>query len=744
MSGRIAGKTPSEAILLLQGNTDMISTNQPGAFRLSRVLCCAAVLLIPSGARAQRGAPPVHIVVDATASHAVSSFSPFRALGAGIDRLRGGITDKVMTPQVIAEIQSAGWQPVTYRQNTELFAEAWHWNPRGKWSNPEAKEGYFVGDASPAGMIRHSWAAPLPHRGFTMGDGTGYSRLTDGDLSTYWKSNPYLTKLFTGEEDHPQWVTLDLGSKIEINAIRIAWAAPYATRYRVQYWTGERNPFGSPGGGTWETFPLGTVNDGQGGTVTLRLASWMTSVRYLRVWMMVSSGTCDTHGSADRRNCVGFAIKELYAGTLGENGNFQDVVRHVPNRRQSVTVCSSVDPWHAATDLTQASGDQVGFDLFFTSGVTRGLPAIIPVAVLYSTPEDAAAQIAYIRKRRYLVSYVEMGEEADGQHMMPEDYAALYIQFAAAIHKVDPTVKLGGPSFEGIIEDVQVWPNAEGQLSWLGRFFDYLNSHHRMSEFAFLSFEHYPYEACNTSWNDLYREPENISHIIQTYKDDGLPPGRPIMVTEVNMGAETSEAFVDIMGALWWADYTGALFANGGNASYFFHYIPGHLSRGCNNSWGTFGMFLVDRDFHITNYLASYFAAQLITKEWVEPVDRMHRVFRAASDARDPFGNLLVTAYVVERPDGQWSVMLVNKDREHAHGMTIKFTDAAGGPDRYFQGTVDRITFGANEYQWRPNGANGHADPDGPQVKSTVSGGEGAVYSLPRASITVLRGKIGS
>jgi hypothetical protein len=57
---------------------------------------------------------------------------------------------------------------------------------------------------------------------------------------------------------------------------------------------------------------------------------------------------------------------------------------------------------------------------------------------------------------------------------------------------------------------------------------------------------------------------------------------------------------------------------------------------------------------------------------------------------------------------------------------------------------VDRITFGANEYQWRPNGADGHAQPDGPQVKSTVNGGHGAVYSLPKASITILRGKIGS
>jgi hypothetical protein len=713
---------------------------------LQRVVhfCAAVIAFSAAPANAQRSAPPRNIVVDATPSHSVNAFSPVRSLGAGIDRLRGGSTDKVMTPEFIKKIQSAGWQPVSYRQNTELFAEAWHWNPKGKWSNASAKEGYFVGDATPTDMIRHSWAAPLPHRGFTMGDGNGYSRLTDGDLNTYWKSNPYLTKEFTGETDHPQWVTLDLASKMEINAIRIAWASPFAVRYRVQYWTGEGNPFHDPAAGIWQTFPLGSVSKGVGGTVTLRLASWMILARYLRVWMTESSGTCDTHGSADRRNCLGFAISELYAGTLSTSGEFHDIVNHVPNRQQSVTVCSSIDPWHAETDMTEASGDQVGFDLFYTSGVTRGLPAVIPVAVLYSTPEDAAAQISYIKTRGYPISYIEMGEEADGQHMMPEDYGALYIQFAAAIHKVDPALKLGGPSFEGVIKDVEVWPDSDGRVSWLGRFFDYLRDHDRISDFSFLSFEHYPYEACNTSWNDLYREPENIAHIIQTYKDDGLPPNTPIFVTEVNLGAQSSAYFVDIMGGLWWADYIGALFTNGGNGNYFFHYIPGRLSQGCNNSWGSFGMFLVDKDFNITNYNANYFAAQLITQEWVQPVDASHRVFRAETDARDSFGNLLITAYVVERPDGKWSVMLVNKDKEHAYGLRIRFTDANEKQDRYFTGDVDRITFGSNEYHWRPNGANGHADPDGPQVKSTVSGGRDAVYSVPRASITIFRGKIGS
>ena len=87
------------------------------------------------------------------------------------------------------------------------------------------------------------------------------------------------------------------------------------------------------------------------------------------------------------------------------------------------------------------SGDQVGFDLFFTSGITRGLPAMVPVAMLYSTPEDAAAEIAYLKKRGYPISHIEMGEEPDGQYMAPEDYAALYLQWAIALHRVDPAAE---------------------------------------------------------------------------------------------------------------------------------------------------------------------------------------------------------------------------------------------------------------------------------------------------------------
>lgn len=686
------------------------------------------------------------IHVDITPSHSTNSIRPTEALGAGIDRLPYQAADKLFTQENLKQVLSAGWQTVSYRQNTELHTEAWHWNPQGTWSDPAGK-GYFTGSATPsAEPIRHSYGYPLPHRGVTHDDGTdmiGYSRLTDGDESTYWKSNPYLTKMFTGEDDalHPQWVFLDLGNKFDVNAIRISWAEPYATKYVVQYWTGE-DPIKKPTAGAWQAFPAGVIESGKGGNAALRLSQEPISVQFVRVWMTASSNTCDTHGPADKRNCVGYAIRELYLGTLTPDGKFHDLLRHTPDQDQSATYCSSVDPWHEPSDLDEKAGDQVGFDLFYTSGATRGLPAMIPIAMIYGTPEDATAEIAYIEKRGYPTSYVEMGEEPDGHYTPPEDYAALYIQFAAALHKLDPRLKLGGPIFTGVNKDIEVWPDAEGKSSWTGRFIDYLKSHGKLGELAFFSFEHYPMEPGKIEWSSLYDEAYLTQHIMDVWHEDGVPRDIPLFITESNISWQHSEANVDIWGALWLADYVASFLSQGGGAVYYFHYLPLGVRPGHNGSLGTFGMFSTDKDYKIQKPLSQYFASQLLNLEWVQSSDGVHKLFPAVSEIRDGAGHVLVTVYAALRPDGQWSLLVINKDQENAHSVSISFDDAEKKSAASFVGPVSLATFGKEQYVWHPKVSGGTADPDGPLVKSSVNADTGTKFTLPAASITVIRGKI--
>lgn len=713
-------------------------------YKVSRRLMPSALLFFVGGADVR--AQSIH--VDATPSHATNTIRPTEALGAGIDRLPYGAADKLFVDDTIKQVLSAGWQTVTYRQNTELHTEAWHWNPQGTWSDPAGK-GYFTGSATPgAEMIRHSYGYPLPHRGVTRDDGTdavGYSRLTDGDPDSYWKSNPYLTQTFTGEDDalHPQWMILDLASKLDVTAIRIAWAEPFATKYVVQYWTGD-DPIRKPTAGVWQAFPGGAVANGKGGNVTLQLASEPLAVQYVRVLMTSSSNTCDTHGSADKRNCVGYAIREVYLGTTTPDGKFHDLIRHTPDQDQTATFCSSVDPWHEPSDLDERAGDQVGFDLFFTSGVTRGLPAMIPIAMIYGTPEDAAAEIAYIEKRGYPISYVEMGEEADGHYTPPEDYAALYVQFAVALQKVDPKLKLGGPIFTGVNKDIETWPDAQGKTSWTRRFVDYLKARGRLSDLAFFSFEHYPMEPGKIQWSSLYDEANLVTQIMKVWRADGVPANVPLFITESNISWQSSEAFVDVWGALWLADYIGAFLGGGGDAVYYFHYLPEGLSRGHNGSLGTFEFFSADRDLKIRQPLSQYFASQLINLEWVQPGDGIHKVFFAVSDIIDGVGHNLVTSYAVHRPDGQWALLIINKDQENPHTVGISFDDAAKGTAGFFAGPLSVTTFGKAQYQWHPTLNGGTADPDGPAVKSTVNADYSTKFTLPAASVSVIRGAVSS
>jgi hypothetical protein len=692
---------------------------------------------------------PQTVHVDATPSHAIP-FDPDKALGTSMDILSVSELDAVYSEPVIKAGLSAGWGPISYRQNTELTYAAWHWNPAGKWSDEAHKSGYFTGSAepgsSPTDFIRQSFGYRLAHRGTTRSDSgqSEYSRMTDGDPATYWKSNPYLTKRFTGEPDsaNPQWVVIDFARPQEIDAIKIDWANPFATNYTVEYWAGRDDALSKPISGEWVEFPEGEVVASTGGSELVRLADRPIATRYLRIWMTASSNTCDTHGSGDPRNCVGYAISEISAGNYNTLGQFVDLVRHTPTQAQTVTQASSVDPWHTDKDIVSGR-TQTGFDLFFTSGYTNKLPAMIPIAMVYATPEDSAAELAYIEKRGYKVSYVEMSEEPDGAFMLPEDYAALYLQWAAALHRVDPKLKLGGPIFTGENEDIKVWPDAQDRTSWLGRFIDYLKARGRLADLSFVSFEHYPFEPCDIGWSDLYREPQLTRDSIDAWRKDGVPGDVPLMITESNISWSLTDPMQDLWSGLWLADSVGSFLTSAGPGGVYYHspVQPEALRPGCH-AWGTYGNFVADDKLEIKQYTAQYFASQLINLDWVKHGAGTHQLYPATADLEDEAYYALITAYAVKRPDGAWSLLIVNKDPSNAHEVGVSFEVDGERTPAHWVGPLTVATFGPDQYVWHSAGAKSYADPDGPPKRVTLEWKQGQKLTLPSASITVVTGKV--
>ena len=142
-----------------------------------------------------------------------------------------------------------------------------------------------------------------------------------------------------------------------VSHIRIDWLDPYAVNFEVQYWVAEKpssseGPMDHPTSGIWTTFHNGTVTNDKGDARTLQLSSHS------------SSGALSPHlddavlehrrpaahrnprSPKDPRSAVGYAIRELYVGTLTDGGELVDLVQHRADQDQTTTYCSSVDPWH--------------------------------------------------------------------------------------------------------------------------------------------------------------------------------------------------------------------------------------------------------------------------------------------------------------------------------------------------------------------------------------------------------------
>jgi len=119
----------------------------------------------------------------------------------------------------------------------------------------------------------------------------------------------------------------------------------------------------------------------------------------------------------------------------------------------------------------------------------------------------------------------------------------------------------------------------------------------------------------------------------------------------------------------------------------------------------------------------------------------VHRMFSSSTNIKDDAGNVLVTSYTVLRPDGNWSVMLVNRDENSAHSLKITFVDA-NTHEASFSGPITFVTFGSEQYVWVNDGPNSHPDPANAPIATTIPATFNTVFALPKASISVLRGKV--
>ena len=697
------------------------------------VAAWAVLASIASGA-SLAGQPPVEaLVIDASTGPA-AQVDAGASLGGAIDGMdRGGVAT-LFTPHNLRLMESAGLGPVTYRLRTELAIEAWHWGEEGAWSNPGGRDGYWTSSDHPRRPILTSWGYRLPRRGDTFDEAAndGYSRLDDGDPKAFWKTNPYLDPAFTGHTPgRPQWAVVAFPTEVEIDAARIQWATPFARRFEVQYWVGADEYDDE---GRWVTFPHGAVSDGQGGDALIRLSDAPIRVRFVRLRLEESSHSAAP--GADPRDAMGYAVAELSLGVLDARGRLVDAIRHgASNRSQTPIYVSSTDPWHRAIDRDLAL-EQPGFDRVFQSGLTRGLPMMIPVGALYDTPANAAAEIRFLRARGYAVRQVELGEEPDGQNVDAEDFAELFAQFAAAVHRVDPTLITGGPSLQQAEADT--WLDPDPDHSWTRHFIHALRARGPLDDLGFFSFERYPVEdLCGAESEKLRDETGNLPLDLARLRADEVPPNIPWIITEYGYSAYGAQAEVNLTAALMNADIAAHFMQLGGQAAYLFGYAPARPYASGHACAGRGNMMLFESDAHgqARNPMPTFFGARLLTKDWAGR--GTVGLYRVSGGGSGEDGRPWISAYGALRADGRWSVLVLNRDPASARSIRIELRESAKGPAQPLSGPAEAVQYGAADFEWSAPGDRGQPSRDRPPQRLRIGPGPVSL-NLPPYSITVV------
>jgi len=669
--------------------------------------------------------PPEEIRVNVTTNYPIASFDPQKALGAGLDGHWQGETEKMFTPQNIRRMLRAGLGPVSVRLRTELAVDAWHWNPKGAWSDPKHHQGYWTSDATTTEPILLSYGYKLPRRGNTLDEANddAYGMLDDGDPKTFWKSNPYLTKTYTGEPDaaHPQWVVLDFGKLVPIDSIRIQWAEPYARKFVVEYAQTGRVYFGGHPWNVWKHFTQGTISAGNGGDQVLKLSKQPLKTRYLRLWMTESSGTAPA-GRDDPRDAMGYAIREISAGITDEQGIFHDQVSHSPSHAQTLTYASSTDPWHRDCDR-DPHVEQPGIDLIAKSGITQGLPIMLSIPLFYDTPENAAALAVYTRKRGIAVGRYELGEEPDGQRVAAEDFGALYAQASRLMRKVLPDGSLlGGPSFVTVDVDKKDDTYRFDHRWWIKDFRRELTRQGESKNYQFLSFEWYPFDDVEGKESEQLPQADGM---LKRAMERLKPLGLPLVVGEANYCVFPCQQEVDLGGALLNAEMAAKFLCMGGETFYYYSYEPNKLEES-SGSWGNQMMLMQQHGKTIP--LATFQALHLLTQEWMQAGGGNHQAYCVKTNL-PAAQQKQISFFALKRPDASWSLLVINKDPAQPFSLSLQGTP--------FQKRCRFTTYSSKEYEWKAAGEEGH--PVRNDSPTTLLLSTEKPVTLPPWSISVIR-----
>ena len=183
------------------------------------------------------------------------------------------------------------------------------------------------------------------------------------------------------------------------------------------------------------------------------------------------------------------------------------------------------------------------------------------------------------------------------------------------------------------------------------------------------------------------------------------------------MAAALTGPMSTIFSGLWLADNVGSFFEGGGAVFYHSPIQPEALHNTCLG-WATWSNFIADADYNIFGYTALYYSAQ-----GDQPRMGAASVRNCITCSQLTARSRTTTATNSSRrtPSAARRAMGVavgqSRRRFTPHSVRIAFDDKQHKKSETFSGPVAFTTFGSEQYVWKNDGENSHADPDGPPVR---------------------------
>ncbi len=577
-------------------------------------------------------------------------------------------------------------------------SDTYHWNGAGSYNT----NNYWVPSGTTYSLGFDSDMTYVGTTGSNNYSEFPYSYMTDGNPSTSWLSN-----VDTQFPNH-QWAQIDLtggSSTVNVSSVSIIWGTPYATSYEIQYWTGS-DTVGTPANANdeadWSDFPGGNITGSTGGTTAITFTT-AESTRYIRILLTASSAGA---GGA-------YSIAEAYAyngaALIGNNE---------ASTSQNHVVVSSTDPASSAVNPLNNSGT-TDFNSFmayvhsFSSGAVTSAIPLITVNYGTGTPAEAASWVYYANVvQGYGIKYWQVGNEQDGiwecgGPSNAKDYAYRFTEFYNAMTTVDPTIIVTGPVVGGPYDN----SNAYDGNPFIQDFLSELQTLGATADLGALDYHWYPWNYDNTATAVEINTASQVAAFAVSVNNwqtaAGVNTNIPVIMSEYNISPNTPLLMNQLPTGLWLANWLGE----------FIHYFGSH---GNTNLWDSLNGTAVTAAAGDQGYLqeepgayqyqprANYWAMQMMTNDWAIPADtNAHQLISTGVTVASGASTLLAV-YADYRPDGVFSLLVVNKDPTNSYNTWITglpFTPNA---------TANAWTFSSANYVWTSSGspATYYANPD--------------------------------